>query len=94
MTIVWSDSAIKNLEEIATYIAKDDPVAAASLIKEIINSVETVLSDNPNSGRAGRVVGTREWVPHKNYVAAYRVKSGSIEILSIMHSARLWPSRF
>lgn len=53
-----------------------------------------MLANYSNVGRQGRVEGTREWVAHKNYVVAYRVLEDRVQILSVMHSARLWPSEF
>ena len=46
------------------------------------------LKDMPHRGRIGREEGTRElFFPLAPYVAAYRVKDQSIEILRVYHSA-------
>jgi toxin ParE1/3/4 len=46
----------------------------------------------PDRGRAGRISGTRELViPATPFVVAYRVGNGHVDVLAIMHGARLWP---
>ncbi len=50
------------------------------------------LLANRHQGRPGRVKGTRELViVHPPYIAAYRVKKETIQILRVLHGARLWP---
>jgi plasmid stabilization system protein ParE len=47
------------------------------------------LQLHPGMGRAGRVVGTRELVLHKNYIAIYRMRGDDVEILRLHHTARI-----
>ena len=94
MEISWQERALAELDEALAYISEDNPAAAIKLVKEIFASVEKTLPDHPAVGRHGRVEGTREWVTHKNYIVAYRVHDNRIQILSVMHSARLWPNSF
>jgi toxin ParE1/3/4 len=50
------------------------------------------LLEFPESGRPGRVAGTRELVvPHTPFIAAYVVTGDRIRILRILHSAQVWP---
>ncbi|BAT61811.1 plasmid stabilization system protein [Variibacter gotjawalensis] len=49
------------------------------------------LAMHPMLGRAGRVAGTRELIPHKSYRIVYEVKDERIVILAIVHTARMWP---
>lgn len=52
------------------------------------------LAYHPEIGRLGRVSGTRELVVAGTpYIFVYRVKA-TIEILTILHTARKWPDRF
>jgi toxin ParE1/3/4 len=50
------------------------------------------LKQWPHRGRIGREEGTREILfPPLPYVAVYRVKERSSEILQIHHAAQDWP---
>jgi plasmid stabilization system protein ParE len=93
MNIQWTKRSLSDLEGVAAPIAADDSRAASALITEILHSTENILADHPNVGRPGRVADTREWVAHTNYVVAYRQTSVGIQILAVIHSARLWPNR-
>lgn len=91
MIVDWTRPALEDLTAIVAHIAPDDPAAAHRLVDEIITGTETVLSAQPNAGRPGRVADTREWVAHHNYVVAYRVHTNLVQVLAVVHSARLWP---
>lgn len=46
----------------------------------------------PESGRIGRVEGTRELVIDRApYITAYRVAGDTVRILRELHSAQQWP---
>lgn len=50
------------------------------------------LARYPDSGRPGRVIGTRELiVPSLPLILPYRVRRRRIEILRVLHAARRWP---
>jgi toxin ParE1/3/4 len=90
----WLRRALKNLDEEAEYIARDDPEAAARLVERIAASVDR-LASYPALGRHGRVPGTRElMIAGTAYVVPYRVRGESVEILRIFHGARRWPEKF
>jgi toxin ParE1/3/4 len=89
----WTRKALENLNQIAAYIAQDNPARAASFVGEIKEKTE-LLSTFPALGRPGRVPGTRELVVHENYVVPYRVKGDAVQILRVQHVARLWPKQF
>jgi plasmid stabilization system protein ParE len=43
-------------------------------------------------GRLGRVIGTRELtVGLVPFILAYRVDAEEVQILSVIHTARMWP---
>ena len=87
MSIKWTKTALRSVDEIADYIAKDNPSHAANFVLALQGAV-TKLQAHPGMGRAGRVPGTRELVLHKSDIAIYRVRSGDIEILRLHHTAR------
>lgn len=92
MRLFWSQRAIDDLDAIQTYIAGDSPAAARKIVLHIIESVETMIGENPGIGRPGRVPGTRELVvPRTAYIVPYRVLRGAIEVVRVYHGARCWP---
>jgi len=91
--IRWTRTALKNLDDEATFIARDNPRAAAGLVTRILEAVDA-LAAHPAMGRAGRVPGTRELVvPGTPYIVPYRVRRGAVEVLRVFHAARRWPNR-
>jgi addiction module RelE/StbE family toxin len=94
MKINWSDEALEEVEAIIEYIATDNPDAAIALAARIFLLVTDILIANPNFGRPGRTASTRELIVHSSYIVAYSVNESTIEILSVRHTARLWPSSF
>ncbi|MGJ0396385.1 MAG: type II toxin-antitoxin system RelE/ParE family toxin [Methylocystis sp.] len=92
MKIVWAPEAIDDLAALRAYISQDNPPAAQRLALHILDTVETVLAENPHIGRPGRVPGTREFVIDKSpYIIPYRVKDNALQILRVYHGARRWP---
>ncbi len=87
MLIKWTRAALASVDDIAGFIAKDNPARATSFVLELQAAV-TKLQAHPGMGRAGRVPGTRELVLHKNYIAIYRVRGDDVEILRLHHAAR------
>jgi len=94
MKVRWLRRATVALTTIHAHIATDNPQAANALRDRVLVFVETKLASHPAIGRPGRVEGTRESVIHPSYILVYRVKDEAIEILTIRHSARRWPSSF
>lgn len=92
--IRWLRAALKSLDDIAAYVAKENRQAAHDLVKRVLDAVD-VLTDHPGIGRPGRVPGTRELVVTGiSYLVPYRVKGRSVEILRVFHGSRRWPSSF
>lgn len=48
--IIWTESAINDLNEIADYIALSNPIAAAELVKNLVSKIER-LEQFPKSGK-------------------------------------------
>jgi addiction module RelE/StbE family toxin len=93
MKVVWLQRALRNLEDAATWIAQDNPPAAARLVARIKQATEQ-LASHPASGRLGRTAGTRELViAGLPYIIAYRVHADQVDILRVLHTSRRWPRR-
>lgn len=94
MRIYWTKPAERDADEITDYIARDNPIAAVEVRDEIERRV-TLLADQPYLGRIGQCADTRELViPGLSYIVAYRARNEVIEILRVLHTARMWPERF
>jgi len=89
----WLRRALRNLDQEADYIARDDPQAAARVVERIAATVD-LLATQPALGRTGRVPGTRELiVTGTPYIVPYRVRDDTVEILRVFHGARRWPEK-
>lgn len=91
MRLEWSVWAQADRDAIFDYIEADNPRAAAAIDKRISDRVK-VLRRLPESGRPGRVEGTRELVISRTpYIVAYRIMGDAVRILRVLHSSRRWP---
>ena len=89
----WTRPALADLEAIGDFVARDNPNAAAHVVKRIVEQVEK-LRDHPHVGRSGRILGTRELVITQTpYIVPYRVVDDDIQILAVLHGARRWPDK-
>lgn len=94
MRVRWLRTALLNLGDEADYIASDSPDAARLVIQRVLDAV-SMLPEQPNVGRPGRVPGTRELVVLKTrYIVPYRVRGRTIEILRVFHTSRRLPERW
>jgi len=94
MRVKWLRKALRNLDDEATYVAIEAPLAARLVVERVLNAV-AMLVDHPGIGRPGRVPGTRELVVLRTrYIVPYRVRRESIEILRIFHTSRRPPERW
>jgi toxin ParE1/3/4 len=91
VTIIWSPRAISHLTALRAYVARENPANASGVAMTLLGAVER-LAAFPNLGRTGRVAGTRELVvPGTQYVIAYRLGSGRLEVLAVFHGRQKWP---
>jgi toxin ParE1/3/4 len=94
VTVVWSRPAVCDLVALRRHIGERNLVAAREVARKIVLAIDH-LASYPGMGRAGRVAGTRELVVTGTpYLVPYRVKNDRIEILRVLHGARMWPRRF
>ena len=94
MRIRWLRAALRNLDEEASYIAIDDPVAAGRVVERVLGAV-ALLAEHPAIGRPGRIPGTRELVVSgTRYLVPYRVEGAEVQILRVFHTSRRPPARW
>ena len=92
MRIRWTESAARDLTQIADYLEKHGSSATARRVALSIIQRIGGLTQFPEQGRTGRKAGTRELVlTDLLYVVIYRLGADSIEILRILHGAQMWP---
>jgi toxin ParE1/3/4 len=90
MQVRWTTPAAQDLQEIASYIRKDNPSAARAVAKALFDAANA-LDTFPYRGRVGRIAGTRELIiPALPYIVVYAVAATAIHILHIYHGARNW----
>lgn len=86
----WTRPALSDLIEAQAFIAQDDLQAAQQVAQRVWDAASN-LRNNPDIGRPGHVMGTREWVVTRTpYLIVYRIKNGSVEILRVWHARRDW----
>ena len=91
MKVVWSRRAIRHLVSLREYIAKDFEQNAAAVAARILDAID-LLQTQPQMGRPGRVLGTRELViPNTPYVIPYRVRRDRLELIAVLHGRQKWP---
>jgi len=90
MKVVWTRSAIRHLIALREYIGEDSEQSAARVALHIYTAID-LLATQPEMGRPGRVLGTRELVVTGTaYVIPYRVRGGRLELLAVFHGRQKW----
>jgi toxin ParE1/3/4 len=75
-------------------VSRDNPEAAGQVLNRVWDAVQ-LLADQPHTGRAGLVPGTRELVVTGTpVIVPYRVVENTVQILRVLHGKRKWPQRF
>jgi plasmid stabilization system protein ParE len=88
--IVWSEPALGDLDAIADYIALENPVAAAALVKRVFGHVEQLV-DHPESGSRPQELGRSRYrqIVEPPCRVFYRYDGHKVFILYVMRSERL-----
>ena len=90
--LVWTESARRDLRAIRSYVSRDSKTYAKRLIDRIRRKAEGVL----RLPRAAAIVP--EWGRENvretfvaNYRVIYRIRDDFVEVLAVIHAARLLP---
>jgi toxin ParE1/3/4 len=87
--VIWTEAAWLDLEEAATFIARDSPHYAAAFVREVRDAARS-LSRLSERGRVVPEFGNpqiRE-IFVRNYRLIYSLSVGSVSILAFIHGAR------
>ena len=88
MRIRWTPAAAADLQHVSDYLKEHRPRFRQATIRKMYAVIQS-LKDWPNRGRIGREEGTRELLfPPLPYIAVYRIKEQSFEVLRIYHGAQ------
>ncbi|UAW63496.1 type II toxin-antitoxin system RelE/ParE family toxin [Mycoavidus sp. HKI] len=90
MKLFWTPEAQQDRREIWDYIAVDNPRAAVKM-DERFSEAASNLAQYPMLGQLGKIIGTRELIPHDSYRLVYEIVGETIWILALVHTARHWP---
>ena len=94
MRIHWTQNAVEHLVNIYEYIALNSPTYAKRMVDRITRRSEQI-TDQPLSGRKVPEYQTediRELI-EKPYRIIYRIKADQIDVLAVIHGARLLPEQ-
>lgn len=92
MRVHWTNNAIGHLVNIYEHIALNSPTYAKQMVDRITRRSEQI-ADLPLSGRKVpeyEAEDIRELI-EKPYRIIYRIKSDQIDVLAVIHGARLLP---
>ena len=90
--LIWSPRAVEDLDAACAFIARDSDKYAYLFAERIIALIETI----PANPLAGGVVPEYDLVDlrerlYQNYRIVYRVHKKAVEVVAIVHGARLLP---
>ncbi len=82
---------ITDVRRVFEFIANDAPFRAATFIEELIHSIDR-LESFPLSGRIIPEINIPDYreVIFRNYRIMYTIRNSVIEVLRVVHSARLF----
>ena len=91
MSVTWSREAGENLVDIEEFIGRDSLERAVRFVDALIDQTESILADNPRSGRTVPEIGNpdiRELI-YRGYRIVYRLNVDRIDILTVIEGHRL-----
>jgi toxin ParE1/3/4 len=91
MRLIWTQEALEKLTEVEAFIATDNPQRATTFMDEWIDHTEKRLPDKPLPGRIVPDIAHPEIreLLFKKYRIVYRIKTKTIEILTVFEGHRL-----
>ncbi|NNU38592.1 type II toxin-antitoxin system RelE/ParE family toxin [Rhizobium sophorae] len=88
MILQFSNEAESDLEQIADYIARDNPRRALSFVRELRSKCEDLVDSPDGFALVPRYEphGIRRRI-HGNYLIFYRVENAKVVIVHVLHGA-------
>lgn len=88
LRIRWTTAAAADMQSINDYLKDNHPHYRQPTMRKLYERIRD-LKDTPYIGRLGRESGTREiFFPPMPYVAVYRVREDTIEIVRVWHTSQ------
>ena len=88
MRVILTRQASADLENVLSYIAAQNPVAAAGVAARIDRTL-SIVGDFPRAGRLDQNTGAREWlVSGLPLLVIYTIQSDYVEVIGIFHTSR------
>ncbi|HBB87112.1 MAG TPA: type II toxin-antitoxin system mRNA interferase toxin, RelE/StbE family [Blastocatellia bacterium] len=87
--VVWSPTAIEDIEAIASYISRDSISYAGTVVRRVINSTRN-LENFPFAGRIVPEFGVetiREIFAY-SYRIIYRIENETVTVAAVIHGRR------
>lgn len=90
--VQWSETAVRDLEELVSYVAADSAATAERILKKLESRAQSLKS----SPARGRVVpelvhfGIRSWreLIVRPYRIIYRIDAGTVHVLAVLDGRR------
>jgi toxin ParE1/3/4 len=87
MKVVYHRGALRDLQVIRSYIARDDAKAASKVVSRIEKSI-SLLESSPHIGRPGPRGARLISVPGLPYVVIHRIRGDAVSIVAVFHTSR------
>lgn len=88
--LVWTSAARADLEGISEYHAATDARVGEAIVGRIEGAAAKLA--HYDTGRPGRVVGTREKsVAKTSHIIVYEIHDDLLFVFRVVHTARNWP---
>lgn len=90
--VQWSETAVRDLEELVSYVAADSAATAERILKQLESRAQSLKS----SPARGRVVpelahfGIRSWreLVVRPYRSIYRIDAGTVHVFAVLDGRR------
>ena len=90
MRVRWTDNSLRHLLDIYEYISQNSPFYAQRMVDRLTKRSEQI-ADFPLSGRTVPEYSANDLreIIEKPYRIIYRINSNQIDVLAVIHGARL-----